>query len=43
MVGKWHVGCAYWGMTPTFRGFDKFYGFQCTGQINYDDKKQNSP
>eukprot|EP00729_Bicosta_minor_P009181 gene9181-32499_t len=23
-VGKWHVGCASWSMTPTYRGFDSF-------------------
>ena len=25
-VGKWHVGCASWSMTPTYRGFDSFMG-----------------
>jgi arylsulfatase A-like enzyme len=26
-VGKWHMGFAKWAQTPTFRGFDSFYGF----------------
>ena len=26
LVGKWHLGFCSWDMTPTFRGFDSFYG-----------------
>ena len=26
LVGKWHLGFCSWDMTPTFRGFDTFYG-----------------
>ena len=26
-VGKWHIGHSSWEQTPTFRGFQSFYGF----------------
>ncbi|CAB9514428.1 Arylsulfatase I [Seminavis robusta] len=31
-VGKWHVGYADWKMTPTFRGFETFFGFYTGGE-----------
>ncbi|XP_077553325.1 arylsulfatase B-like [Haemaphysalis longicornis] len=34
MVGKWHLGYFTWKHTPTFRGFDTFYGFH-TGEQDY--------
>ena len=27
MIGKWHLGFYNWDSTPTYRGFDTFYGF----------------
>ncbi|XP_075559602.1 arylsulfatase B-like [Dermacentor variabilis] len=27
LVGKWHLGCYMESLTPTYRGFDSFYGF----------------
>eukprot|EP01084_Bolivina_argentea_P010498 19555_1 len=27
MIGKWHLGFYKWSYTPTFRGFDSFYGY----------------
>ena len=32
MVGKWHVGHSHWNMTPTFRGFQSFFGFYIGGE-----------
>ncbi|XP_025088112.1 arylsulfatase B-like isoform X1 [Pomacea canaliculata] len=27
IVGKWHLGMCNWKYTPTYRGFDSFYGY----------------
>ncbi|KAK7476309.1 hypothetical protein BaRGS_00032427, partial [Batillaria attramentaria] len=34
MVGKWHLGFCRWEMTPTYRGFDSFYGMY-NGHAHY--------
>ena len=31
-VGKWHIGHSDWRMTPTFRGFQSFFGFYIGGE-----------
>jgi arylsulfatase B len=31
-VGKWHIGHSHWKMTPTFRGFQSFFGFYIGGE-----------
>ena len=35
MVGKWHLGYNKWTYTPTYRGFDTFYGYYNGGENHY--------
>eukprot|EP01034_Spumella_vulgaris_P041853 gene41853-51875_t len=38
LVGKWHLGMSSLSRTPTYRGFDHFYGY-LGGHIDYWSKK----
>eukprot|EP01084_Bolivina_argentea_P120082 212864_1 len=39
-VGKWHMGFFKWAYTPTFRGYDSFYGYY-NGAEDYYTHKTN--
>ncbi|KAK7099073.1 arylsulfatase B-like [Littorina saxatilis] len=34
-IGKWHLGSCNWKYTPTYRGFDTFFGFHNGNQDYY--------
>lgn len=36
LIGKWHLGYQRWNSTPTYRGFDSFFGFY-NGFTSYYD------
>jgi arylsulfatase A-like enzyme len=37
-VGKWHVGHSQWEQTPTFRGFQSWYGFYLGFQTYFEHR-----
>ena len=38
IVGKWHLGYNKWDYTPTYRGFDTFYGYYNGAEDHYTHK-----
>ena len=38
IVGKWHLGYNKWEYTPTYRGFDTFYGYYNGAEDHYSHK-----
>ena len=41
MVGKWHLGFYEWPYTPTYRGFDSFYGFYTGAEDHFNHERNN--
>ena len=39
MVGKWHLGFYEWPYTPTYRGFDSFYGFYTGAEDHFNHER----
>ena len=40
MVGKWHLGFYEWPYTPTYRGFDSFYGFYTGAEDHFNHDRE---
>lgn len=40
-IGKWHLGHCHQNYTPTYRGFDSFYGFYLGSQVRQMEASQN--
>ena len=41
MVGKWHLGFYEWPYTPTYRGFDSFYGFYTGAEDHFNHERND--
>ena len=41
--GKWDLGMHKWDFTPTYRGFDTFFGFYNAGEDYYTKMCANLP
>ena len=41
MVGKWHLGFYEWPYTPTYRGFDSFYGFYTGAEDHFNHERDD--
>ncbi|XP_070180940.1 arylsulfatase B-like [Littorina saxatilis] len=41
MVGKWHLGFCNWRYTPTYRGFQSFYGYYNAAEDYYTHIENN--
>eukprot|EP01083_Nonionella_stella_P285657 972436_1 len=41
-IGKWHMGFYKWRYTPTFRGFESFYGYYNGAEDYFTHERGNA-